>query len=73
MRLVGWEACEQELDLSGESSAATDVLLDLTVRVPNREDNLETTLEDAIFVETGAFQAKGFLWSGSKRTAKGFY
>lgn len=46
MRLEETEAWEKEANLSGEGSGATDILLGLTVNGRNREENLETSLDD---------------------------
>jgi hypothetical protein len=55
-RLAGAEAeaCDWEHDLSGESSGASDLLPRLKASGCNRDDNLETTFDDAIvsFVES---------------------
>lgn len=53
MRLAEAEACDWEHELNEESSGASDLLPSLRARGCSREDNLETTFEDAISKASG--------------------
>ncbi|GMN35890.1 hypothetical protein TIFTF001_005609 [Ficus carica] len=48
MRLAGREVSERQVDLRGENSDAGEFLFVLRENDRNRDENLETTLDDAI-------------------------
>lgn len=59
IRLVRREASEREVNLKEESSDGNEVLVVLKAKGFNRDDNLDTTLDDAIDVELGSSSSLG--------------